>query len=157
MSEIKLVKVDLKNEIHCAHLLKLLNDYMQDEMGIGQPLPENLEPKIIEGLTKHVSYLGFLVYVDNQCAALANCNLNYSTWLAEHIINIHDFVVAPEFREQGIGQFLLKEIEKYGHQKGYSKINLEVRNDNFKAQNLYKKAGFKECAPPMYFWEKKLN
>jgi len=157
MKGIQLVHVDLNNPIHCAHMLKLLNDYMEDDMGIGQPLPNELEPKIIDGLKKHKAYLGFLVYVNNECAALANCNLNYSTWQGEYIINIHDFVVAPAFREQGIGKFLLDEVEKYARRNRYSKINLEVRNDNIKAQNLYKKAGFKECAPPMYFWEKRIK
>lgn len=157
MEGIQLVKVDLNNQTHCSHMLKLLNDYMEDDMGIGQPLPNELEPKIVEGLKKHKAYLGFLVYVNNECAALANCNLNYSTWHAEYIINIHDFVVAPDFRERGIGKFLLDEVEKYARENGYSKINLEVRNDNIKAQNLYKKAGFEECAPPMYFWEKRIK
>lgn len=157
MEGIQLVKVDLNNQSHCAHMLKLLNDYMEDDMGIGQSLPEGLGPKIIDGLKKHKAYLGFLVYVNNECAALANCNLNYSTWQAEYIVNIHDFVVAPAFREQGVGKFLLDEVEKYARKRGYSRINLEVRNDNIKAQKLYKKAGFKECAPFMYFWEKRIK
>jgi GNAT superfamily N-acetyltransferase len=153
----KLEKIDLQNEEHCFHLLKLLNDYMEDEMGIRESMPEHLGPKIIEGIKKHPAYLGFFVRVEKKYAALANCNLNYSTWQSKYILNIHDFIVSPEYREQGIGLFLLNEIGKYAKEEGFCRINLEVRNDNIKAQNLYKKAGFTEGRPPMYFWEKRID
>jgi len=156
MKEKKIVLVDLNNKTHCSALLQLLNDYMLDEMGIGEAMPENLGPKIIDGLKNHSAYLGFFVCIGDDFAALANCNFNFSTWKAKPLINIHDFIVSPGFREQGVGLFLLNEISKYASEKGYCRINLEVRHDNYKAQNLYKKAGFNECKPPNYFWEKRL-
>lgn len=152
----QLIKVDLLNSLHCKQVLILLNDYMEDEMGIRESMPADLGPHIIEGLKKHSAYLGFFVSVNNEFAALANCNLNYSTWAAKFLINIHDFIVSPKFRKQGVGEFLLQGIEDYAKAKDYCKINLEVRNDNLKAQNLYKKMGFAECEPPMYFWQKVL-
>jgi GNAT superfamily N-acetyltransferase len=148
------IKIDLENQEHCQNLLNLLNDYMLDEMGISQSMPKELAPKIINGLKQHPAYLGFFVYVDNEYAALANCNLNYSTWQAKPLINIHDFIVSPKFREQGVGGFLLAEISNYAKETGCCKVNLEVRNDNKKAQNLYQKHGFSDCNPPMFFWQK---
>lgn len=157
MSNRRFVQVDLNDEKHCSALLHLLNEYMLDDMGIGAPMPNDLGPKIIEGLKNNPAYIGFFVCVENDFAALANCNLNFSTWKGKHLINIHDFVVSPAFRNAGIGFFLLNEIADYASEKGYCRINLEVRHDNYKAQNLYKKAGFTECNPPNYFWEKKLD
>lgn len=154
MSNKTFVQVDLANPTHCNKLLELLNDYMEDEMGISQSMPADLGPKIIEGLKKHPAYFGFFVCVGGKFAALANCNLNYSTWAAKFLINIHDFIVSPAFRKQGVGEFLLDEIEHYAKEKGYCKVNLEVRNDNFKAQNLYKKVGYSDCVPSMFFWQK---
>ena len=153
----QLIKVDLNNEKHRSAVLRLLNDYMLDEMGIGEAMPGELGPKIIEGLKKHSGYLGFLIHVGDNFAALANCNLVFSTWKAKPLINIHDFIVSPKFRNRGVGLFLLRAIENYAREKGYCRINLEVRQDNLKAQNLYKKAGFKECNPSNYFWENKLE
>ncbi len=153
----KLIQVDLNNSAHSSAVVNLLNDYMLDEMGIGEKMPEELAPKIIKGLKKHQAYLGFFVLVDENYVALANCNLNYSTWKAKPLINIHDFVVSPKFRQKGIGLFLLKSIEKYAQENGFCRINLEVRHDNYKAQNLYKKAGFKECDPNNYFWENRIE
>ena len=149
----KFIPVDLKRESHCIELINLMDIYMRDEMGLGRPMPEALKPRIIEGLKNHRGYLGFFVRVGVEYAALANCNLNFSTWQAKPLINIHDFIVAPDFRKKGVGLFLLEQIEKYARKKNYCRVNLEVRHDNFKAQNLYKKAGYSECEPPNYFWE----
>lgn len=155
MDKAELVKVDLNNGEHQEALLQLLNDYMKDEIGMGKPMPENLGPKIIEGLKKHPAYQGFFARVDDDYAALANCNLNFSTWEAKPLINIHDFIVSTRHRKKGVGRFLLAQIEKYAVANGYCRINLEVRHDNFKAQNLYRKAGFSECSPKNFFWEKR--
>ena len=149
----QLIQVNLENEEHCFAVLNLLNEYMVDEMGIGEPMPVKLGPKIIEGLKNHSAYLGFLVKNEDEYAALANCNLVFSTWQAKPLINIHDFIVSPNFRNKGVGLFLLKQIEKFAREMDCCRVNLEVRKDNYKAQNLYKKAGFKECDPPNYFWE----
>ena len=149
----KLVQVDLNLENHCTSLISLLNEYMKDEMGIGEALPVELAPYIIEGLKKHSAYIGFFVEYEQRFIALANCNLNYSTWKAKFIINIHDFIVHPEFRNKGIGVFLLEGIKNYAINKGYCKLNLEVREDNTKAKKLYRKVGFAPGKGPMLFWE----
>lgn len=156
MPEKKFIKADLNNPIHCEQILNLLNDYMEDEMGVSKSMPDALGVNIINGLKKHSAYLGFFICIENEFVALANCNLNYSTWQASFLINIHDFIVSPTFRKQGVGEFLLVEIEKYAQENGYCKLNLEVRNDNLKAQKLYKKVGYSDCEPPMFFWQKLL-
>jgi ribosomal protein S18 acetylase RimI-like enzyme len=115
-----------------------------------------LAPKIISGLKKHKSFLGFFVLADEDFAGLANCNVNFSTFQAKPIINIHDFVVAPEFRKMGAGNFLLNAIIKHATLNGFCRVNLEIREDNLIAKSLYKKMGFSECVPRMLFWEKKV-
>lgn len=152
----RFIQADLSNLTHCEKILTLLNDYMEDEMGIGQMMPKELGSKIIEGLKQYSAYLGFFVCIGNDYAALANCNLNYSTWQAKFLINIHDFIVSPKFRKQGFGEFLLTEMELYAKEKGYCKLNLEVRNDNHKAQKLYEKMAYEECKPSLLFWQKAL-
>ena len=151
------VKIDLNNKGHCANLLKLLNDYMEDEIGLGKPMSETLGPRIIGGLKKHPAFCGFFAFVDGEYAALAICNINFSTWQAMPLLNIHDFVVSPAFRGKGAGLFLLDKIEAFAVQEGFCRINLEVRHDNQKAQKLYRKSGFGECNPPNLFWEKRLQ
>lgn len=148
------IEINLYNDEHVDALINLLDCYMRDPMGVSAPMPEGLASTIIEGLRNYQGYIGFLAKVGDRYAALANCNKNFSTWKAQHLINIHDLVVHSDFRGQGVGHFLLDEIAAWGQQNGYCRINLEVRHDNASAQKLYKKAGFTECNPPMYFWER---
>lgn len=119
-------------------------------------MPKELGPQIISGLKKHTGFLGFFVLADNQFAGLANCNVNFSTFQAKPLINIHDFIVAPECRNNGAGSFLLQGIISYASQNGFCRVNLEVREDNITAKSLYKKNGFSDCVPRMMFWERKL-
>lgn len=151
---LKFVEIDLENSEHADAMLHLLDLYMQDPMGSSAPMPVEMRPRILEGLKNYQSYLGFLVQAGEAYVALANCNKNFSTFKAKPLINIHDFVVDPVYRGKEIGKFLLDEIARYGEENGYCRINLEVRNDNASAQKLYLKAGFAECNPPMYFWER---
>lgn len=154
--ELSIKKVNLKNIVHCKKLIKLLNDYMNDPMGNNRPLPKKQAPLIISGLKKHKGFLGFFVLINDEFAGLANCNINFSTFQAKPLINIHDFIVAPEFRNRGAGSFLLAGIIKYASQNGFCRVNLEVREDNLTAKSLYEKMGFTDCVPKMMFWEKKL-
>lgn len=150
------IKVDIYNEEHCKALLMLLNEYMEDKMGMEASMPKKLGPEIIAGLRKHNAYLGFLVQMDKDYVALANCNRNYSTWQAKFVLNIHDFVVSRNYRKLGIGEFLLHNIENYANENGFCKLTLEVRYDNTGARNLYKKLGFGFTKPQMDFWQKSI-
>ncbi|MFV0377685.1 MAG: GNAT family N-acetyltransferase [Mangrovibacterium sp.] len=153
--ELKLVEIDLNKREHSDALLHLLDLYMQDPMGNKAPMEPGLGERIIAGLQQYPSYLGFLVELDGEFVALANCNKNFSTFKAKPLINIHDFVVDPAHRGKEIGKFLLDEMARYGERNGYCRINLEVRDDNHSAKRLYRKAGFDDCKPPMYFWERR--
>ncbi len=152
--ELSLLNVDLHNELHTRQLIKLLNDYMNDPMGNNAPTDESLAPQIIAGLQSYPGYLGFFVLSGDQFAGLANCNQNFSTFKAKPILNIHDFIVAPEFRTIGAGHFLMNGILNYASKNEYCRVNLEVREDNHAAKSLYRKMGFSECEPRMHFWEK---
>ena len=153
---ISFLEVDIDDNEHTKQIIRLLDAYMRDEMGNNSPMPEEMAPKIIEGLKNHSAYLGFFATAGGEFIALANCNKNFSTFKAKPIINIHDFFVHPDFRGKGAGKFLLNSIAKYGQENGFCRINLEVRNDNIKAQKLYENIGYRECEPPMFFWEKML-
>lgn len=154
--ELSIQKVDLHNEIHCTELISLLNDYMNDPMGNNRPMDRTLAPQIISGLKVHSAYLGFFVLADDQYAGLANCNINFSTFQARPLINIHDFIVAPKFRNLGAGSFLLRGIVNYALKNDFCRVNLEVREDNLTAKALYRKMGFSDCVPRMMFWERRI-
>lgn len=148
----ELVRIDIHNEKHQQALLFLMNDYMLDEMGIGKALETTLGDRIIIGLKEQNNYLGFLLSVNNEFVGLANCFVAFSTFKAQKLFNIHDYIINKSFRGSGLGRYFLEQIKDYAARNNFCKITLEVRYDNDNAQGLYKSLNFKESEPPMYFW-----
>ncbi len=145
--------INLTNQDHQKGLFELMNAYMLDKMGLEKPLNQSLFENLLEGLKNQNNYLGVLVKENDQWIGLANCFVNFSTFKAKQLINIHDFVILPTHRGYGAGKFLMQAIKQLAQQNDYCKITLEVRDDNTIAQKLYLSELFKECQPNMHFWE----
>ena len=154
MDQIEVVIGDLEKEDDRRSMLNMLDLYMQDPMGGSSELSDDIAAKNIEGLRNQPNYVFFLAKWNGEVAGVANCFINFSTFKAKQLINIHDFAVNPKFRRKGIGEAMMKRIIDYSKENGFCKVTLEVRHDNRAAQPLYKKTGFTECNPPMYFWER---
>ena len=56
------------------------------------------------------------------------------------------FAVLPNFQKRGFGKKLMTFGEMALIEKGCPKLNLQIRNDNTKAINFYRKVGYKEDA-----------
>ena len=65
----------------------------------------------------------------------------FSTFKCKLAINIHDLAVLKDYRQQGISQLLLGEVEKVAKGKGACKIVLEVLEKNIAARQAYAKFG----------------
>jgi ribosomal protein S18 acetylase RimI-like enzyme len=55
---------------------------------------------------------------------------------------ISNIAVVPEQQGQGLGKFMLHEIEKEARAQGYTKISLTVDMENKRAFSLYNRTGF---------------
>lgn len=157
MSDIKAQICDFNNKEHCNAVIMLLNHYMSGTMGGSLPLhsAEN-GLKVIDGLKKHPSKLVILASIADEFVGMTVSFINFSTFSVKPFINIHDVIVLNKYRRSGIGKRLMEETISHAKEMGCSKITLEVREDNFVAQGLYKRYGFEECRPPMHFWSKYL-
>ncbi len=140
-----------------AHsVIRLLDEYACDPMGRGKLLDFAAKERVITDLTKHPSVIVYLADTGVMVVGLAICFLQYSTFGAFHLLNIHDFVVSASARQRGIGRALLREICEDARNRGCQKVTLEVRDDNVAAQRLYRREDFGECEPPMLFWQRQL-
>ena len=63
-------------------------------------------------------------------------------WLLPEEIDIHNIAVHPQFRRQGIGQTLLRQVVEQARRRDSSRVTLEVRVSNIGAQKLYESVGF---------------
>ena len=82
-------------------------------------------------------YQNLIVTIDKEQVAFCIMTVNFTE---SHLLNIS---VHPNYRNQGIGEILLKVSEKKAIKKGVTDIFLEVRESNKKAISFYKKNKYK--------------
>jgi ribosomal-protein-alanine N-acetyltransferase len=63
-------------------------------------------------------------------------------WLLADEVDVHNIAVHANFRRQGIGQALLRQVLAQARQRTSSRVTLEVRVSNMPAQKLYQSVGF---------------
>lgn len=149
-------EADYNNPDHVDAILHLLDLYSRDPMGQQKPLSAETCRDLISGLKSIGTAFTFIAQIDHQPAGLINCFTGFSTFKAKPLVNIHDVVVSPEFREQGVGNRLLNAVEQKAREMGCCKLTLEVRDDN-RAKNLYERYGFDYGTPAMYFMTMELG
>lgn len=153
---VEIIECDFKNPIHRQKVVELIDAYMQDPMGGGNPMPEKNKLPLLKGLEAHPAAFVLFALLNGEFVGVATCFINFSTFNVKPYINVHDLAVLKKCRGEGIGRKLLGEIIGIAQKRDYCKVTLEVRNDNINAQGLYKSLGFQECEPVMHYWERKV-
>jgi len=137
------IVADYTNPQHADDLVTLLNNYANDPMGGGEPLPEYAQQNLAAELNKIPHAFSVICYVDGQAAGFANCFEAFSTFACQPIVNVHDLAVNPDFRGHQVSQKLLQKVEEVAADKNCCKVTLEVLEGNEIAKNAYLKYGFK--------------
>jgi GNAT superfamily N-acetyltransferase len=155
------VNVDFDDSLHREHFLQLMDVYARDPMGGGLPLSDEIQSRLLAQLARRPQWYSIMVYDGQQPVALANCQEGFSTFAARPLLNIHDIVVDPLARGQGIAGRLLSRIELLARKLDCCKVTLEVLEGNLPARRTYEKSGFAAyCLDPRMgkalYWEKKL-
>jgi len=159
--KVEVLIADYLNKQHAVDVGSLLNNYAEDPMGGGEPLSDFIKDNLAAELAKVPHAFSVIAYVDGKAAGLINCFELFSTFKCKPLINIHDIVVANEFRGAGISQLMLAKVEERAKEKGCCKITLEVLEGNDVAKSSYIKFGFDgyELDPKMgkaLFWQKEI-
>ena len=158
---IEIIKADFTDPKHAQDIGYLLDVYARDPMGGGAPLDAKVRDNLAGELSTRDFAFSILAYGDGKPAGLANCFESFSTFKCKPLVNIHDIVVHPDFRGQGVAQKIMSEIETIALTMGACKITLEVLEGNKAAQAAYTKFGFEgyELNPEngkALFWAKNL-
>ena len=158
---VNIIQVDYNNPQHANHMIELLDCYATDPMGGGVALSDFTAQNLIPELAKRSDAFSLIAYVDGQPAGLTNCFEGFSTFACKPLINIHDVVVASEYRRLGISRKMFDQVEKMANDRGCCKLTLEVLEGNAIAQSAYEKYGFNQYQlddknGAAMFWEKRL-
>lgn len=135
----------------------LLNAYIDDDMGGGEPLSKLQQLRLVDALNQHPTSIVLLAQLDDEYCGMLIAFENFSTFTVSPMINIHDLIVLSSFRGKGVGRQLLETLINKAEQKKCSRVTLEVRDDNANAQHLYQSLDFGETDPPMFYWRKKMK
>jgi len=153
---------DLSNPVHSEAVIKLLDEYAQDEMGGLCELSDFVKENLITELAKRTGVYVILAMDDTKPVGLAICFEGLSTFACKPLLNIHDIVVTQAYRGQGISKQLLSKAEEIAYTIGCCKLTLEVLEGNAVAQAAYTGFGFsgyqlKAEHGKALFWQKKLT
>lgn len=159
--EVEIIYANFFDPEQAKHIGELMDCYSSDPAGGGSPISEEIKSRLAAELSKVPGAFSVLCYVNGVPAGLINCLQGFSTFKCKPLINIHDVVVAPNFRGQGISQLMLNKVEEIALARGCCKLTLEVLQGNQVAQGSYLKFGFSgyQLDPKMgnaLFWEKSL-
>jgi ribosomal protein S18 acetylase RimI-like enzyme len=93
----------------------------------------------------------FLAYVDGEAAGFTQLYPVFSSVSMCRSWILNDLFVDPGFRKQGVGEALLDRAKTYAAEARANGLVLETAHDNFTAQSLYEKNGWKRSQH--YFYE----
>ncbi len=121
-------------------ILQLIKDLAVYEKAEHEVLAtvEELERTLFGEVPKVFAHV---VDVDGKVVGIAIWFLNYSTWLGKHGIYLEDLYVQPEFRGQGFGLALLKELARICVERGYPRFQWWVLDWNSPAIEFYSSHG----------------
>ena len=153
--EIDIIEADYEDDQHARDILKMLDIYSRDPMGLNEPLPTYARINVIDELKKMPTAVTFLAYKNGKAVGIANCFISFSTFNAKKLINIHDIAVHPDWRGLGIGGQLLAVVQEKAKSLDCCRITLEVREDN-PAISLYESFGFENEDPKLWFMAKEI-
>lgn len=152
---------DLGRSDEAHAVVALLNAYAEDAMGAGEPLSDDVKERLVPALQSVPDHLVLLAFDGEDTVGLAICFQGFSTFRARPLLNIHDLAVLPSHRGCGVATALLAAIEAEARRRDCCKLTLEVREDNPRAEALYRALGFGagsagECSVQYRFMEKRL-
>ncbi len=138
----EIINADLSNSSHSEILINLLDIYAQDPMGGGKGLSEYVKTNLVSSLREKAGIHVIFAFSNGEAAGLLIAMEGFSTFACQPLLNIHDVVVVPEYRGQGIAALMLQAAEKIALQIGCCKLTLEVLEGNAVAKSVYARFGF---------------
>ena len=158
----EIVKADLSEPVHGKALVDVLNIYALDPMGGGKELSDYVKENLVSTLCGRTDVQVILALANGDPVGLVICLEGFSTFSCKPLLNIHDVIVKPEYRGQGLSKMMLEKVEQIAIEKGCCKLTLEVLEGNEVARSAYSSFGFEGYAldPKMgqaLFLQKKLS
>lgn len=133
---------DYAFESDCAAIVSLMECYAKDPMGGSEPLAPEVLSGLCDALAKQPGAVSVIAWDGEQAIGLINAFVGFSTFKAQPLLNIHDIIVHPAWRQRGVCSAMLEHIQTLAQRRGYCKLTLEVLEGNTAARYSYQRFGF---------------
>lgn len=141
-SQIEVFLADYRDAAQAAAVVDLLNAYASEPAGGGVPLDPAVRQDLPAALAARPQAFSVLAFEGGQPVGLINCLEGFSTFACKPLVNVHDVVVLPSHRGQGVAQKMFARVEQEAHRRGACKLTLEVLSNNKPALRTYEREGF---------------
>lgn len=139
---IEIVRARYNDPAHATALIDLLDAYARDPAGGGEPLSDFARNNLLNELAARPFVFSVLAFDGDTPVGLINAIEGFSTFACRPLVNVHDVMVAPSHRGQGIAAQLFAGVEAIARERGACKLTLEVLDGNAPAHALYRRLGF---------------
>jgi ribosomal protein S18 acetylase RimI-like enzyme len=141
-SSVDIFEANLSDDADARDVVTMIDSYSREPTANGAPLAPSVRARLLPGLRAHPGAVIFLARAAHEPVGVAVCFVGFSTFAAGSLLNIHDLAVVPAYAGRGIGRKLLEAAEAFARRQGFSKLTLEVQENNARARALYDKVGF---------------
>ncbi|OAK59207.1 GNAT family acetyltransferase [Variovorax paradoxus] len=141
-SQIEVFLADYRDAAQAAAVVDLLNAYASEPAGGGVPLDPAVRQDLPAALAARPQAFSVLAFEGGQPVGLVNCLEGFSTFACKPLVNVHDVVVLPSHRGQGVAQKMFARVEQEARRRGACKLTLEVLSNNKPALRTYEREGF---------------
>ena len=141
-SQIEVFLADYRDAAQAAAVVDLLNAYASEPAGGGVPLDPAVRQNLPAALAARPQAFSVLAFEGGQPVGLVNCLEGFSTFACKPLVNVHDVVVLPSHRGQGVAQKMFALVEQEARRRGACKLTLEVLSNNKPALRTYEREGF---------------
>jgi len=141
-SQIEVFLADYRDAAQAAAVVDLLDAYASEPAGGGVPLDPAVRQNLPAALAARPQAFSVLAFEGGQPVGLVNCLEGFSTFACKPLVNVHDVVVLPSHRGQGVAQKMFALVEQEARRRGACKLTLEVLSNNKPALRTYEREGF---------------
>lgn len=141
-TQIEVFLADYRDAAQAAAVVDLLDAYASEPAGGGVPLDPSVRQDLPAALAARPQAFSVLAFEGGQPVGLVNCLEGFSTFACKPLVNVHDVVVLPSHRGQGVAQKMFARVEQEARRRGACKLTLEVLSNNKPALRTYEREGF---------------
>lgn len=134
------IEIRRPKEVEIGEIIRMMGDFAELE-GLSDVF-ENSNDKLSDSIFARSAYVEALIGKDgDRYAGYALFFPFFASFRGQHGYYLDDLYIDPAFRGTGLGEAFIREIARLGAERGFERIDFQVRDGNTKAIRFYEKLG----------------